>query len=64
MGAFHDAIANDVLSAFEALPASRKPRRRADAHEWVPLSGIVLGTGPGEARFHLTHRSISLDSRL
>ena len=64
MGAFEDAIAKDVLSAFEALPASRKPRRRADTHEWVPLSGIVLGIGPGKVKVHLTHRSRLLDARL
>ncbi|KAK3078384.1 hypothetical protein LTS18_007641 [Coniosporium uncinatum] len=41
-----DEVAGCVLSAFNALPAKRKPRQREDgAREWVPLSGIVLSKG-------------------
>jgi len=42
-----DAIARCVLTAFDALPASKKPRGPssglgAGRREWVPLAGIVL----------------------
>ena len=52
MGCLEDAIAECVLKAFDDLPASRKPRNREDAHEWVPLSGIVVSRGDEGA--HLT----------
>lgn len=42
-----DVIADCVLTAFDALPASRKPRGEssglgAGRREWVPLAGIVI----------------------
>jgi len=46
MSASPDEIADCVLSAFDALPAKRKPREREDGtREWIPLSGIVLQKG-------------------
>lgn len=47
-----DAIADCVLTAFDALPAHRKPRLassglKAGRREWVPLAGIVLETSQG-----------------
>ena len=45
MGHLEDAVAECVLRAFDDLPKSRKPRNREDAHEWVPLSGIVVSRG-------------------
>jgi hypothetical protein len=49
MGELEDAIARAVISAYNALPAKSKPKPRPDATEWVPLSGVVLETGEGEA---------------
>lgn len=44
-----DAIADCVLTAFQALPAKCKPRVDVGGiqgkREWVPLAGIVLGEG-------------------
>ncbi|KAI4738010.1 adenosine-deaminase domain-containing protein [Aureobasidium sp. EXF-12298] len=45
-----DAIADCVLTAFDALPAHRKPRLPSSGlkpgrREWVPLAGIVLENG-------------------
>lgn len=47
-----DAIADCVLTAFDALPAHRKPRLPSSGlkpgrREWVPLAGIVLENGQG-----------------
>ncbi|KEQ81841.1 adenosine-deaminase domain-containing protein [Aureobasidium pullulans EXF-150] len=47
-----DAIADCVLTAFDALPAHRKPRLpssglKAGRREWVPLAGIVLESSQG-----------------
>lgn len=41
-----DDIANCVITAFDHLPAKRKPRARsATLREWIPLAGIVLAKG-------------------
>jgi len=49
-----DEVANCVLSAFNALPAKRKPRKREDgSREWVPLSGIVLSRGTTPTPYNL-----------
>lgn len=38
-----DAVADCVLSTFDALPQKCKPRTLADGRkEWSPLAGIVL----------------------
>ena len=47
-----DAIADCVLTAFDALPAHRKPRLPSSGlkpgrREWVPLAGIVLENSQG-----------------
>jgi tRNA-specific adenosine deaminase 1 len=47
-----DAIADCVLTAFDALPAHRKPRLPSSGlkpgrREWVPLAGIVLENSHG-----------------
>lgn len=37
-----DLVAGEVVARFRDLPSRRKPKvRDNDAHEWVPLSGIV-----------------------
>jgi hypothetical protein len=49
-----DDIADSVLTAFEQLPANRKPVIRANGvHEWVPLSGIVA---EGSQRLSCRHQ--------
>ncbi|KAL1305601.1 hypothetical protein AAFC00_007204 [Neodothiora populina] len=45
-----NAIADCVISAFDALPSHRKPRDTSSAlkpgrREWVPLAGIVVDSG-------------------
>lgn len=45
-----DAIADCVLTAFDALPPHRKPRHapadlKLGRREWVPLAGIVIDRG-------------------
>lgn len=45
MGKVEEAVVDLIWKKFDGLPATRKPRDRGDAHEWVPLSGIVLSKG-------------------
>lgn len=40
-----DAVANAVITRFNALPAKSKPAVQGKVRHWVPLCGIVLSRG-------------------
>ena len=46
MGSFEDSVVEKVLEVFDELPQSSKPVKDSNGiFNWVPLSGIVIGSG-------------------
>lgn len=61
---FQERVAHTVLTHFDSLPRSCKPRTLADGtREWVPISGIVLARNPDSSDENLTCVSVSTGSK-